>query len=273
MKKQKLRGFSLAELLIAMGIIAVIATMGISIGKKGIERAYNQYFYTAYNGLYEIFSDVHEDQITLYDNLSVNKCPTTTFSDYLKAYGGMTTGSDVQDSGIISYTGGFCSASFKAMNGVVVGIAKTAKIGDYIYVPMLVSIPAPNNKKSYFELFYFPNDLSGIIMPSPTEDSSKKLVSLQNRPDLLPFYIDDGKSGRIVNLYSTDTGSYVPGVYDAATDTFVPLSDGTFNAFKYHSFKTAYCNSGKESITGMITCTSSGSEEGAIRAANPRKVL
>ncbi len=52
MRKIHKPAFSLAELLIAMGIIAVVATMGVSISKKGVERAYNQYFYTGYNGLY-----------------------------------------------------------------------------------------------------------------------------------------------------------------------------------------------------------------------------
>ena len=36
-------GFSLAEMLIALAIIAVISTMAFTISKKGTERAYNMY--------------------------------------------------------------------------------------------------------------------------------------------------------------------------------------------------------------------------------------
>ena len=51
MNKKIKQGFSLAEVLIALAIISVIATMGFSIAKKGIADAYQGYYYSGYLGL------------------------------------------------------------------------------------------------------------------------------------------------------------------------------------------------------------------------------
>ena len=44
-------GFSLAEILLTLGIVAVIATLGFTATKKSIDNAYNLYIYTGYKGL------------------------------------------------------------------------------------------------------------------------------------------------------------------------------------------------------------------------------
>ncbi len=44
-------GFSLAEVLLALAIVAIIATLGFTMSRKGIEHAYNQYIYTGYNSM------------------------------------------------------------------------------------------------------------------------------------------------------------------------------------------------------------------------------
>ena len=51
MKKFLEKGFSLSEILIALAIISVIATMGFSIAQKGIANAYQGYYYTGYLGM------------------------------------------------------------------------------------------------------------------------------------------------------------------------------------------------------------------------------
>ena len=50
MKKDK-KGFSLAEILLTLGIVAVIATLGFTATKRSIDNAYNLYIYTGYKGL------------------------------------------------------------------------------------------------------------------------------------------------------------------------------------------------------------------------------
>ncbi|MBQ7126551.1 prepilin-type N-terminal cleavage/methylation domain-containing protein, partial [bacterium] len=57
MINKKKFGFSLMELLLVMAIIAVILSIAFSVTKKGIENAYNRYFYTGYVGLYEALAE------------------------------------------------------------------------------------------------------------------------------------------------------------------------------------------------------------------------
>ena len=80
MKKLTQKGFSLAEILIALAIISVISTLGFSIAKKGIEDAYQGYFYTGYNGLYTALSIAKEDYYTNPPNLDIKD-----LSPYYKA--------------------------------------------------------------------------------------------------------------------------------------------------------------------------------------------
>ncbi len=70
MKKFLEKGFSLSEILIALAIISVIATMGFSIAQKGIANAYQGYYYTGYLGMNtalniaykEIYVDDYKDK-------------------------------------------------------------------------------------------------------------------------------------------------------------------------------------------------------------------
>lgn len=68
MNKRFQFGFSLAEILIALGIISIVATMGFSISKKGLERAYNQYFHTGYTGIQAALADAHFSGASNKDN-------------------------------------------------------------------------------------------------------------------------------------------------------------------------------------------------------------
>ena len=51
MKKVK-SGFTLAEILLCVGIIGVVSAMGLIVSKYTSERAYNMYYYTGYMNLY-----------------------------------------------------------------------------------------------------------------------------------------------------------------------------------------------------------------------------
>lgn len=277
MKKRTKKAFSLAELLIALGIISVISTMGITIGKKGVERAFNQYYFTAYNGLYSIIFDAVENNIPIYNSETTGLCPTTDFADNLKRYK-ITVGKNEVDNPL-AYTA--CDQSFKAPNSVAVTIGPTQAEGTTgeIYAPMTLSFPAPNGKRAHYEVYYFPTYMNGILMPSLTTNSAQNVISVQNRPDLLPFYIDDGESGRLVSIYDDTSQSYTVMVYDKANDTYKALSESNaYTPFKYQSFSNAYCDAGYSPLTNIITCTgtttnTTSSNKLVIRPANPRKVF
>ena len=71
MKKIK-TGFSLAELLIGLVIAAIIATMGMSIAKKGIENSYDAYIYTGYKGITDAITEANANGNTLYNTKQYN---------------------------------------------------------------------------------------------------------------------------------------------------------------------------------------------------------
>lgn len=55
--KKFFRGFTLAELLLCVGIIGIVSAMGITVAKISAERAYNLLYYTGYINLYNAIAD------------------------------------------------------------------------------------------------------------------------------------------------------------------------------------------------------------------------
>lgn len=71
MKKITKKGFSLAEVLISIGIVSVIATLGFSITKKNIDNAYNMYVYTGASALTDAILDAeYKDRTNNITNLT-----------------------------------------------------------------------------------------------------------------------------------------------------------------------------------------------------------
>ena len=57
MKKFKI-GFSLAEILVCVAIIAVVATLGFSITKQSVARSYDLYIYNGYVSILNAFNEL-----------------------------------------------------------------------------------------------------------------------------------------------------------------------------------------------------------------------
>ena len=286
MKKNYKRGFSLAELLIALGIISIIATLGISIGKRGVERAFTKFFYAGYNGIYSVIMNANNDGTPMFevDPIPNNICPASGFKEYLDL-NLLETGNDVinDNNPLGEPITNFCQdASFRSTNGISVTIQKTRLVNNYAYtvVPMTIGVPAANNKRAYFEVFYIPSGgkLQGLIIPSSKEDKAKNIYNIQERADLLPFYLDDGLIGRVSKQKSGD--SYIFVVYDKnrkPTPGWVPVgTEGAFTPFEYRSFKDAYCSGNQYNVnlTNIINCSGySASEDGTIKPGNPKKIF
>lgn len=255
---KKLKGFSLAELLITLGIISIIATMGIQISKKGFERAYNYYFYTSYKGVQTILLDCKRK------NKELN---TNTWMDYIR--NNLATHENVPISSMQIDTSNGNNTPFGygitmplGFNNVYIGFKSTVEyISSEKCYRFIVSIPAPNGKRNLFELLYFPDLEGGVLIPSPKENAEKNIVSLLNRPDLLPTYVDDGEVARVRNTYDPATGNYI-------------IDSSSYKKPKIQSYKDTYCNVIGKNLTGIITCPAgSPDEEGTIRIANPKKIF
>ena len=55
--KKFFRGFTLAELLLCVGIIGIVSAMGMTVAKIGTDKAYNSYYYAGYINLYNAIAD------------------------------------------------------------------------------------------------------------------------------------------------------------------------------------------------------------------------
>lgn len=341
MKKLK-KGFSLAELLIALGIVAVIATMGFTISKQGIENAYNQYFYTGYKGIYDAITAASNDGLKVIPDRaycgtislslesgssgSILLCPGESYTFYNVISNGyrmqtnhvfirkdffsyinnllrsktsyMATGNYINVENI-KITGG-TRGTFTAPNNIdyILSMSPdpTAVIGapsaevDYtktvvkettpktiVYtnngplypsaVFITMTVPYVKGKIGKACLLYLPEANDGMLIPLSSSFAADA-VDLQNRKDLLPFYIDDGESGRVF-INEDGTTSY--------------------QKRKFYSFREAYCKQNNNqnlsikvsanTTVNVVSCDGiapPGPDEnitGIIRVENPKKVF
>lgn len=246
MKKFKL-GFSLAEVLIALGIVSVIATIGFTATKHSIDRAYDAYIYTGYQGITTAIAEANARGNEIDKNLD-------TFwrevSDVL----------NLEDSDAPGFS--------IAPNGVEYRVTQVGTIDDdsvtpprtkYYYtiemkVPCKKQIDNATNQvktKETICLGYMPQDRYGILVPFNAAYGCTSTINLLERIDLLPFYVDDGRAGRVVS------GSYNRKIYRNAKDAICEAYGGSIRLFN-----TPIANCGIAEKNPAL---------GSVRVENPRK--
>lgn len=181
MKNTK-KGFSLAELLIVVAIISVIATMGFTISSKGIDKAFGLY---AYNGYQSIGQAMGEITSTNTDQIETDLC-------------GIFNGASKDNTTIAGQT------VVKTTNGIRYNII--ARDANSYFIDMY--LPARKKKTDALpfnvtRLVYIPDSDYGVIIPIDVSGG----YNLSTRKDLLPFYVDDGEVGRVI------MGEYKPRTY------------------------------------------------------------
>lgn len=166
-KKMNL-GFSLAELLIALFIVSVIATIGFTLSKKGIERAYDAYFYTGYKGMYDAIAETNNRGFYIEEDFS-------KFASSVAELMG-TTGTSFTASNNITYT--------------------LTQVTDGCRITMQVPTVKRNGvSKIKVYLYYLPKSCPFLI---PKSADTNTIADFETRKDLLAFTIDDGLIGRTV---------------------------------------------------------------------------
>lgn len=178
--------FSLMEVLLVMGIIAVIIAIGFSISKRGVEKAYNQYWYTGYSAL----SDATMDAV-LRGKMDTSN-PTASLGTYSKYIAETLMRSK-------NYSCNSSKASFTAPNGISYIIEP--KTGFY---QITMSIPQHKQKTvSRNQTIFIYNFAKAMIYPANISAPTSTQLSLYNRVDLLPFYIklNDANTGTVTNFY------------------------------------------------------------------------
>lgn len=233
--KHNKQGFSLAEVLIAVTIAAIIATMGFSIAKKGIARAYNQYVYAGYYAIAAALSDA-EDGFgrTIRDCVidgNLDNPDTCSFSNRVV---NVLSGRHLNDLRVAG------QLNFDTPNGTryhIEPIPPTRPATDLNQTPtnrylIRMNVPSVKTRRgdtksvcmiyvenlpitpSYSENFLLPyeirtdNAACSNIAPQPNDDTN-----IQDRKDLLAFYFEDGKRGRTLRNELTNRDEYNPRVF------------------------------------------------------------
>ncbi len=218
-------GFSLAELLICLAIIAVIATFGFAITKHNIDSAYDRYIYTGYRGLYDAILEANAQGYEFTESSGYIFNNFKGYIGYLLNKTGEQTPKD--------------SYEINASNGVkykFVDFYGGESSGEPCYVEIEMQVPSKkrigsNNKTINHHticLGYWPQEDYGVLLPLNNTQSCSNTIDVRDRIDLLPFYLEDGVVGRFV-----DTGDGQGKIYRERT---------------YYSAKNAICT-----VFGTIT--------------------
>jgi len=181
--------FSLIEVLLVMGIMAVVTAMGFSIAKTGMERAYNLYWYTGYSTLADGTFDAEKKDVISSSGFNLN--------NYAEHLSNLITNSTCE------HNSGTDEASLIAPNGIDFHF----KNGEQ-YVTIAMVVPHSKKTAAYWTNFiydYSDNDGSpNLVYPGhcPVDELDNTCLDLQDRPDLLPFYIRRQSNNKIKDFYS-----------------------------------------------------------------------
>ncbi len=272
MKKFK-SGFSLAELLIAMAIVAIIITMALTISRKGISRAYNMYYYTGYIGISDAISDA------LNENITISASSDLSNSVFVKHIAKVLSAE-------VSNCGTGC-ALVKAPNNVKYKIRRPFfnpldALYYTTYYEIRMTVPSERtNSDSDAKLgsetcFYFSPKSSkfSLIIPAPPTGSlaCDGTVNLQDRRDLLPFYIDDGKVGRLIIPYDIDKKEFG----DPDTSSYTRRKYMSFREAACKVYGTSYLADAVDyfSLTQVLSCDTTPSDPppGILKVGNPKNL-
>lgn len=271
--KQTKKGFSLAEVLIAMGIISIIATIGFTLGRRGVESAYNQYIYTGYKGISMAIANAVNEGLDIdddFDDFMNNIAKTLNLDD----------NDIIWDQNIQNHE----RATFpQTANGTIFIIQETnanplTNNGTASIYSISMSVPAKKTRgrsTTTICLDYLPNhSYGGVLIPSQGDENSNICLSdiedIRTRKDLLPFFIDDGLAGRVLPAKDENDNT-----------------EYQFNKRQYYSIEEALCyahqSSNDDKIYGfsmnipVADCSAVDQNKlnnirGAIKVADPRKV-
>lgn len=223
----KLRNaFSLAEILVVVAILSVIAIFGFKIAGDGIDRAYNDYIYTGYEGL----------------NVAIKAAEEA--------------GKNVGDAGFNKYIADLLGGTYNMQSNTI-----TAPNGvSYRYNPPIMNRPShhfqmqtPKRRDDGSTvnntcLAYYPDGDYNLLLPVRTTGDCVTDLDIQQRPDLLLFYFDDGIAGRTIG--------------------------GNYNPIQYYTVRDAVCSK-YGSITGYTCAGITQSNNLAnipLRYAHPKRI-
>ncbi len=219
------RAFSLIEVLLVMGIIAVVTAMGFSISKTSMEKAHNLFWYTGYETLYKVTIDAVQ-------RLDQNGNPVfdpdnPRIEDYANHLAKMIGAQEPTSCPVNPESETNACLLVQAPNGINYEIFSKLNSSSELY-KIDMTIPALRQRRVYLNktrfIYMFKNDdgyIEGMVYPSQLNNTleGQGYANLHNRVDLLTFYLSD------------------------ATDN--PTASRTF-----YGFRDAYCTANYKSPVG-----------------------
>lgn len=350
------KGFSLAEILIALAIVAIIAIFGFKIAERGLERAYDMFYFTGYDGLtktmfqiYNRSSDIldetgndlgnseflaqvqefldgakntEESQVNdqapfgRYTFTTPNKI-TYRFVPWKYRTGNKTISFSIENPRAQSFSWGnymtnFILASlewaFYKFIQLVAGDDEANKIkplwledfqniiGSMFFDTYLVSMTIPAQKSDRARMAYFVyipqheilrdylipvgNDIVNIDKLQ-TALGGKSFFddteTIQNRIDLFPYYLDNGRAGRITINEETGGKEYNPYNVTTFRDAYCRRFGYADISLRQSRCGNSFCNEGTPKT--ILTCPERPAEYNFadfedldLRLGNPRLV-
>ena len=176
------KGFSLIEVLMVMGIIAVVTAIGFSITNSGMKKAYNQYWYTGYSTINDI----------IYDGIRTDKIHPSgpdvkpELEAHLKRF-------------FPDRVWGNTQLKVNAPNNIEYTITpKSTEDSSFYEIDMKVPTTNGDSFNKTRLIFRVDNkytDTNIRVFPANYDGTDNNFLNLHDRPDLLPFYLTKGDSG------------------------------------------------------------------------------
>lgn len=218
------KAFSLAEILIALAIVSVIATMGFSIAKKGIANAYKEYFFTGYNGLNTALQIAKKE---IYDDNANEEIDEDILRDKFIDH--------IQYTLNMKKTG----TQFSAPNGIIYKIV-TNKYNDkgipYMDIEMKVPATKTDSVKENYRFAYFSYDPDEpFLLPVHKEGSqtTNGYIDLTSRKDLIAFACTISPNKTIYDC---------PDKFNSFNECTESKEDAKIEILSYKDYKSEYIN-------------------------------
>ena len=178
MKKQ---GFTLAELLLCVGIIGIVGAMGMMATKHSVEQAYRGYWYTGYVALADSIADFEDNG--RFDSQKTNE-QITNGEEFAKRLHDIIGGT-------------INNTTVTASNNIRYLIENITTDGTYYITMTVPQAKTRQNQRGTATTRFAYSHNNKVLIPI-----AGGTVNLQNRPDLLPFYKEEGNSGQTDRNYT-----------------------------------------------------------------------
>ena len=254
MKKLK-RAFTLAELLLCIGIIGIVSAMGMVITKHTTDKAYQLYYYTGYINLYNAIAEAKLQGATN---------ATDTMS---KAMDFLKVDNTTSGEGVITTE---CANGITYSYNIPLNVENSSTENTMyknVFITMRVPAAKTRTNGGFQEVrLYYSYDSNTLIPLAPEEGSTAP--DLQTRRDLLPAYIDDGKVGRN-NVIDRTNFTYEKPIYGSFKDAFCSLKDPGYEEKYGDDIVVISCAAG--TYTDIRRRVDDKIVNGVLKIASPQK--